>query len=70
MIDEELKRQIQAHLAIVLGRESGDLPAAIAGLDSLKGSTRGHLSHYLEKRSYAKAWILLEGENPEKGVCS
>lgn len=70
MIDEELKTQIQGHLAVILGNEAGDLPAAIAALDALKGSVRGHLSHYLEKRSYAKAWTLLEGEDPEKGACS
>ena len=69
-MDEKLKSQIQQHLAVILGHEGGDLAAAILALDELKGSVKGHLSHYLSKRSYQKAWILLEGGDPEKGVCS
>ena len=70
MKDDDLREQIRSHLAVVLGKEPGDLPAAIGVLDELRGSARGHLAHYLAKRSYQKAWILLEGGDPEKGVCA
>jgi hypothetical protein len=65
-----LTDEIKRHLAVILGREPGDLAGAIGALDQLRGETSGHLSHYLAKRSYEKAWILLSGENPERGVCS
>lgn len=63
-------KEIRQHLAVILGFESGDLAAAIRGLDAARTSVSGHLSHYLAKRSYQKAWILLEGGDPEKGVCA
>ena len=66
---EDEKQQLRDHLAVILGHRSGDLPAAIAGLDQLKGSATGHLAHYLSKRSYQKAWILIEGGDPEAGNC-
>ena len=61
--------EIRQSLAVVLGRTEGNLAEAIQVLDSLKVETSGHLSHYLTKRSYEKAWILLDGDNPEKGGC-
>ncbi|MGC9451555.1 MAG: hypothetical protein ACP5I4_08920 [Oceanipulchritudo sp.] len=61
--------EIRACLAVVLGRKEGDLRLAIRHLDLLRESVRGHLGHYLGKRSYQKAWILLEGGDPEKGTC-
>lgn len=70
MIEENLKEAVRGHLAVILGREAGDLAGSIAALDGLKESARGHLAHYLGKRSYQKAWILIEGGDPEKGVCS
>lgn len=60
---------IKSHLAVVLGHRTGDIRAAIAGLDALKQEASGHLAHYLAKRSYQKAWIQLEGGDPERGVC-
>lgn len=65
----ETEAHIRDSLEIILGREKGDLAEAIARLDRLKGLARGHLGHYLANRSYQKAWILLEGGDPEKGVC-
>ena len=70
MTEDKLREQIRGHLAVILGKEAGDLPAALLALDGLKSSVRGHLAHYLAKRSYQKAWILLEGGDPEKGVCA
>lgn len=70
MMDDKLRTTIRQHLAVILGRESGDLAVSIRALDELKGSATGHLAHYLAKRSYGKAWILLDGGDPEKGVCS
>jgi hypothetical protein len=68
MKTEEIE-DIRRHLAVILGKEQGDLAQAIGSLDRLKESVSGHLSHYLAKRSYQKAWILLEGGDPEKGIC-
>lgn len=65
----ETIEEIRGALAVVLGKQTGDLEEAIRTLDHLKTSASGHLAHYLTKRSYAKAWILLEGGDPEKGTC-
>lgn len=65
----EPTESIRRNLAIILGHEPGDLAGAIRELDAIQGSVTGHLSHYLAKRSYQKAWILLEGGDPEKGIC-
>jgi hypothetical protein len=70
MMNENLNDEIRGHLAVILGKEEGDLSASLVALDGLKGSVKGHLAHYLAKRSYEKAWILLGGGDPEKGVCS
>ena len=69
-MDDNLKTTLRGHLAVILGKEEGDLAAAILALDGLKASVQGHLAHYLAKRSYQKAWVLLEGGDPEKGICS
>lgn len=69
MNEQQLSEKILQELAVVLQKKEGDLAAAILSLDSLKGSVSGHLSHYLKNRSYQKAWILLNGGDPEKGVC-
>lgn len=69
-MNSKTTHEIRQCLAVILGHEPGDLQTAIRTLDSVKDSASGHLAHYLAKRSYAKAWILLEGENPEKGNCS
>jgi hypothetical protein len=70
MMDDKLTDEIRGHLAVILGKEAGDLGEALVALDGMKSSVKGHLAHYLAKRSYEKAWILLEGGDPEKGVCS
>lgn len=66
----ETQAEIRACLGVVLGREEGDLAQSIRRMDSLREEAQGHLRHYLGKRSYEKAWILLEGGDPEKGICS
>ena len=66
---KRIKNQIRGHLAVILGKEQGDLSGAILALDELRAQAGGHLGHYLAKRSYQKAWILLDGGDPEKGVC-
>jgi len=65
----ELQEEIRSSLAIVLGKEQGDLQEALVRLDGARASVTGPLGHYLSRRSYEKAWILLEGGDPEKGVC-
>lgn len=69
MSEENLTEQIMEHLEVVLQKRPGDLGAAIRQLDAVRARATGHLSHYLAKRSYQKAWILLNGGDPEKGVC-
>ncbi len=69
MENDILSEQILQHLEIVLKKRSGDLAHAIGELDRMKGAATGHLAHYLAKRSYEKAWILLKGGDPEKGIC-
>lgn len=68
-MDKSLEPEIRKALEIILGRCPGDLPAAIRRLDAAKERVGGHLAHYLAKRSYEKAWIALEGGDPERGVC-
>jgi hypothetical protein len=68
-MNSKTEHDIRQCLAVILGHESGDLETAIRTLDTLKVSATGHLGHYLTKRSYQKAWILLEGDDPEKGTC-
>jgi hypothetical protein len=69
-MDKELRHSILKNLAVVMDPGSGDLAAALKELDEAKSLTGGHLSHYLGKRSYQKAWELLHEETPEKGTCS
>ena len=66
----ETRTEIRTCLGVVLGHEKGDLGDSIRRLDCLREEAEGHLRHYLGKRSYEKAWILLEGGDPEKGICS
>ncbi|MFO7725023.1 MAG: hypothetical protein R6V45_05685 [Oceanipulchritudo sp.] len=66
----ETEAEIRCCLGVILGREEGNLSHSIRRLDSLRAEAGGHLRHYLGKRSYEKAWILLEGGDPEKGICS
>ena len=68
-MNSKCEHDIRQCLAVILGHEAGDLETAIRTLDTLKVSATGHLAHYLTKRSYQKAWILLEGGDPEKGTC-
>ena len=52
---------------------SGELALAIRSLDEVLGDQEkelpGRLRHFLEKRSYEKALVFLEGGEPEKGTC-
>jgi hypothetical protein len=68
-MNPQTTEEIRQCLGVVIGRREGDLAAAIRRLDELRDSTSGHLAHYLGKRSYQKAWILLGGGDPEKGGC-
>ena len=68
-MNPQTTEEIRNCLAVILGHQAGDLARAIRRLDELKAAVGGHLSHYLGKRSYQKAWILLEGGDPEKGGC-
>jgi hypothetical protein len=69
MNDQQMNGEILENLEVVLQKREGDLARAILALDSAAERVTGHLAHYLKKRSYQKAWILLQGGDPEKGVC-
>lgn len=69
MEEQQLREKIIENLEVILQKRTGDLGAAIQSLDSLRSAATGHLAHYLKNRSYEKAWILLQGGDPEKGVC-
>jgi hypothetical protein len=51
----------------------GELVAALQALDDhVKTSSaeiHPRLLHFLQKRSYQKAWTWLHGGEPEKGTC-
>jgi len=68
-MNTELRHEIREALSIVLGKAHGDLQEALVRLDGARSSVTGPLGHYLSRRSYEKAWILLEGGDPEKGTC-
>lgn len=68
-MNRDLEKEIREALAIVLGKEEGNLSEALVHLDGVRASVNGPLGHYLSRRSYEKAWTLLEGGDPEKGTC-
>ena len=53
--------------------QPGDLSGALRELDRIvregKSALHPRLRHFLENRSYAKALVWLQGDQPEKGVC-
>ena len=74
--DSVLKALHALEAAIAAGRPPSPNPAlriVLAQLDQLTTelppTTRTGLGHYLQKRSYQKAKILLEGGDPEAGAC-
>ncbi len=69
-MQSEFPVEIRRHLAVIVGQAPGDLSGAIRALDHLAGAVGGHLGHYLRKRSYQKAWVLLAGGDPEAGTCA
>lgn len=62
MMDQQLRNEIFSQLGVIVAGEPGDLASAIQRLDELKGATEGHLNHYLQNRSYEKAWKLIQAE--------
>lgn len=61
-MDQQLRNEIFSHLGVIVNQQQGDLAEAILRLDELKAGTDGHLSHYLQNRSYEKAWKLLKSQ--------
>ena len=60
-------------LAIVSPNEKPDLVVALRKLDECV-QERGNemnprLRHFLENRSYEKALLWIDGEEPQKGIC-
>ncbi len=53
--------------------KQGELVAALQILDNYVNTSNAEmhprLLHFLQKRSYQKAWTWLHGGKPEKGIC-
>jgi hypothetical protein len=73
---ENLKEVLRGYYEAIDSQQSAqpiDLAIPIKQLEtfSLNPPSEFHpqLRHYLESRSYRKAWTWLQGESPEKGSC-
>ena len=54
-------------------KQPADLASAAAALEAHSQNPPSHLpaplKHYLESRSYRKAWEWINGQTPAKGTC-
>ena len=72
-----MEAKIKASLALLLNAiQRSDGPAVAAEMTRLddflaehRGELPAQLAHFLERRSYAKALVLLGGEAPAAGSC-
>jgi len=69
-----MSEQIRSALAVVLGKtESPAMPMheALAQLDAIAADKSlelpGEMRHYLQRRSYAKAWAMYEANSASTG---
>ena len=66
MIEEEIASHIRGLLSATANADSEGILSSTLALDTLqmeRGSEiKGHLSHYLENRSYQKALAFIEGQ--------
>jgi len=69
---EEIKKCLRV-ITTPKAAKPGELGESLRRLDEIvkdsKADLPPRLRHFLENRSYAKALVWLEGEEPEKGVC-
>jgi hypothetical protein len=71
-----LKATLEAYYQAVESQKTDqplDLTASMNQLEDFSqnppAQLHPQLRHYLESRSYRKAWMWLQGEAPEKGSC-
>ena len=69
---EELKSSLRL-ITNPKDAKPGELITELKSLDEMLNQNASNLDprlrHFLQNRSYKKALIWLEGEEPEKGVC-
>jgi len=72
-METEIKQSLIALLDGIKRADGAVIAAEMAKLDDLAARGRPglhpQLLHFLERRSYAKALVFLEGDTPESGVC-
>jgi hypothetical protein len=73
---DAVRRALEAYLDAVAAQREGraaDLAGAMMALEAHSRqpdpSLPAALVHYLESRSYRKAWDWLQGQTPQKGSC-
>lgn len=73
---DAVRQSLSAYLEAVTASRTGaseGLARAVMDLEAHSvapdPSLPGPLRHYLESRSYRKAWDWLQGQTPEKGSC-
>lgn len=68
---EQIKRRLQL-ITNPKQAQPGELFESLKILDDYAQQDDIHprLKHFLEKRSYQKALVWMDGNEPEKGVCS
>ncbi|NJK90679.1 MAG: hypothetical protein HC904_01910 [Blastochloris sp.] len=74
---DHLKQTLELYFQAVDSQKSAqplDLTQPVLALEKLSQephpSWHPQLRHYMESRSYRKAWTWLQGSLPEKGSCS
>jgi len=72
-MDNEIKQSLIALLDGIKAADGAVIAREMARLDEFadRGRTALHpqLVHFLQRRSYAKALIFLEGDTPAAGIC-
>jgi len=73
---DDLKTALDSYYVAIDSQKTDqplDLAAPMAGLETFSLNPPPDLSpqlrHYLESRSYRKAWMFLQDQTPEKGSC-
>ena len=72
-METEIKQSLIALLEGIKTSDGGVISREMARLDdfAVRGATALHpqLLHFLQRRSYAKALMFLEGDTPPAGIC-
>ena len=72
-MDTQIKQSLIALMDGIKRSDGQVIALEMARLDDLaqrgKAGLHPQLSHFLERRSYAKALMFLEGDTPAAGIC-